>query len=156
MADKYTLTEQLQGWSQPKPLKTVRILDFLKGKRRWPEGRDIGEDYWDYKEAGELSGLSGTFVRKKEDTMDERNKFANRSERFQTKIDRDRRKELYITEKIKEMFDYDPREYGDSIDSSIIRKFSAEFDRLSLLEGERMAQGGIVSLNQMTQPIGYR
>ena len=156
MADKYTLTEQLQGWSQSEPAKTIRILDFLKGKRRWPESRLNEEDYYrGVKEAGELPGLSGTFVRKKEDTMDERNKFANRSERFQTKIDRDRRKELYVTEKIKEMFDYDPRKHGHNIDN-VIRKFAAEFDRLSLLEGERMAQGGIVSLNQMTQPIGYR
>ena len=155
MADKYTLTEQLQGWSQPDPTTGVKILDFLQGKRRWPKGRVISDSPYEGIDSGELSGLSGTFLRKKEDTMDERNKFANRSERFQTKIDRDRRKQLYITEKIKKMFDYDPREHGHSIDS-IVRKFSAEFDRLSLLEGERMAQGGIVSLNQMTQPIGYR
>ena len=155
MADKYTLTPQLEGIYRGEPTTGIKILDFLQGKRRWPKGRVISDSPYEGRAAGKLSGLDRTYLRKKEDTMDERNKFANRSERFQTKIDRDRRKELYVTEKIKEMFDYDPRKHGHNIDN-VIRKFAAEFDRLSLLEGERMAQGGIVSLNQMTQPIGYR
>ena len=73
MADKYTLTPQLEGMYKGKPTTGTRILDFLKGKRRWPESRLNEEDYYrGVKEAGELPGLSGTFVRKKEDTMDER------------------------------------------------------------------------------------
>ena len=155
MADKYVVTPQREGMYKGEPTTGVKILDFLQGQRRWPKGRVISDSPYISKSSGELSGLDRTYLRKKEDTMDERNKFANRSERFQTKIDRDRRKELYVTEKIKEMFDYDPRKHGHNIDN-IIQKFAAEFDRLSLLEGERMAQGGIVSLNQMTQPIGYR
>ena len=154
MADKYTLTEQRRGFSSPPT--TLKILDFLQGKRRWPKGRVISDSPYEGRDAGKLSGLYGTYLRKKEDTMDERNKFANRSERFQTKTDRDRRKELYITEKIKELREDEYYRYaGESIDT-LIQKFGDEFDRLSLLEGERMAQGGIVSLNQMTQPVGYR
>ena len=92
--------------------------------------------------------------------MDERNKFANRSERFQTKTDYDRRRIAYAENKFQEIIDStDSGKMRESLrynKDEYIQKFLDEFDRLSLLEGERMAQGGIVSLNQMTQPIGYR
>tara|TARA_R110000765_G_C18574150_1_gene565475 strand:- start:45 stop:527 length:483 start_codon:yes stop_codon:yes gene_type:complete len=160
MADKYTLTPQEEGVYRGEPTKTVKIIDWLKGKRRWPEGRNIGEDHWDWKEAGKLGGQSGTYVRQEEDTMDERNKFANRSERFQTKTDYDRRRIAYAENKFQEIINSTDsgkvRESYRYNKDDYIRKFLDEFDRLSLLEGERMAQGGIVSLNQLTQPIGYR
>jgi len=160
MADKYTLTEQLQGWSQPDPTTGVKILDFLQGKRRWPKGRVISDSPYISKSSGELSGLDRTYLRKKEDTMDERNKFANRSERFQTKTDYDRRRIAYAENKFQEIINSTDsgkvRESYRYNKDDYIRKFLDEFDRLSLLEGERMAQGGIVSLNQLTQPIGYR
>mgnify|MGYP003143211843 FL=1 len=156
MADKYTLTKQ--------PKKSIKILDFIEGKRRWPEARrdeflnDEGT-YTGIRGAGELPDLSGTFLRKKEDTIDERNKFANKSERFQTKTDYDRRRIAYAENKFQEIIDSTDsgkmRESYRYNKDDYIRKFLDEFDRLSLLEGERMAQGGIVSLNQMTRPIGY-
>ena len=160
MADKYTLTPQLQGIYKGKPTKGIKILDFLQGKRRWPKGRVISDSPYEGRDAGELSGIGGTFLRKKEDKMDERNKFANRSERFQTKTDYDRRRIAYAENKFQEIINSTDsgkvREGYRYNKDDYIKRFLEEFDRLSLLEGERMAQGGIVSLNQMTQPIGYR
>ena len=160
MADKYTLTPQLEGIYKGEPTTGIKILDFLQGKRRWPKGRVISHSPYEGRAAGKLSGLDRTYLRKKEDTMDERNKFANRSERFQTKTDYDRRRNAYAENKFNELIDRTDsgrmvRTY-EANKRLHIQKFLDEFDRLSLLEGERMAQGGIVSLNQMTQPIGYR
>ena len=160
MADKYVVTPQREGIYKGKPTIGARILDFLQGQRRWPKGRVISDSPYISKSSGELSGLDRTYLRKKEDTMDERNKFANRSERFQTKTDYDRRRIAYAENKFQEIIDGTDsgkvRESHRALKDDYIQKFLAEFDRLSLLEGERMAQGGIVSLNQMTQPIGYR
>ena len=160
MADKYVVTPQREGIYKGKPTKGIKILDFLQGKRRWPKGRIISDSPYEGRDAGELSGIGGTFLRKKEDTMDERNKFANRSERFQTKTDYDRRRNSYAENKFNELIDRTnsskmARSY-EANKSLHIQKFLDEFDRLSLLEGERMAQGGIISLNQLTRPIGYR
>jgi len=160
MADKYTLTPQLEGIYKGEPTTGIKILDFLQGQRRWPKGRVISDSPYISKSSGELSGLDRTYLRKKEDTMDERNKFANRSERFQTKTDYDRRRNAYAENKFNELIDRTDsgrmvRTY-EANKRLHIQKFLDEFDRLSLLEGERMAQGGIVSLNQMTRPIGYR
>ena len=160
MADKYVVTPQREGIYKGKPTIGARILDFLQGQRRWPKGRVISDSPYEGRAAGKLSGLDRTYLRKKEDTMDERNKFANRSERFQTKTDYDRRRNAYAENKFNELIDRTDsgkmaRTYRYNKDD-YIQKFLDEFDRLSLLEGERMAQGGIVSLNQMTQPIGYR
>ena len=163
MADKYVVTPQREGMYKEKPTIGARILDFLQGQRRWPKGRVISDSPYISKSSGELSGLDRTYLRKKEDTMDERNKFANRSERFQTKTDYDRRRIAYAENKFNEVMsrahesgsDKVIRSY-EAIKDEYIQKFLDEFDRLSLLEGERMAQGGIVSLNQMTRPIGYR
>ena len=160
MADKYVVTPQREGIYKGKPTIGARILDFLQGQRRWPKGRVISDSPYISKSSGELSGLDRTYLRKKEDTMDERNKFANRSERFQTKTDYDRRRIAYAENKFQEIIDGTDsgkvRESHRALKDDYIQKFLDEFDRLSLLEGERMAQGGIVSLNQMTQPIGYR
>ena len=160
MADKYVVTPQREGIYKGKPTIGARILDFLQGQRRWPKGRVISDSPYEGRDAGELSGIGGTFLRKKEDKMDERNKFANRSERFQTKTDYDRRRIAYAENKFQEIIDGTDsskvRESHLAWKDDYIQKFLDEFDRLSLLEGERMAQGGIVSLNQMTQPIGYR
>ena len=160
MADKYTLTPQLEGIYRGEPTTGIKILDFLQGKRRWPKGRVISDSPYEGRAAGKLSGLDRTYLRKKEDTMDERNKFANRSERFQTKTDYDRRRIAYAENKFQEIIDGTDsgkvRESHRALKDDYIQKFLDEFDRLSLLEGERMAQGGIVSLNQMTRPIGYR
>jgi len=160
MADKYTLTPQREGIYKGEPTTGTRILDFLQGKRRWPKGRVISDSPYEGRASGKLSGLDRFYLRKKEDTMDERNKFANRSERFQTKTDYDRRRIAYAENKFQEIIDStDSGKLRGSYrynKDDYIQKFLDEFDRLSLLEGERMAQGGIVSLNQMTQPIGYR
>ena len=160
MADKYVVTPQREGIYKGKPTIGARILDFLQGQRRWPKGRVISDSPYISKSSGELSGLDRTYLRKKEDTMDERNKFANRSERFQTKTDYDRRRIAYAENKFQEIIDGTDsgkvRESHRALKDDYIQKFLDEFDRLSLLEGERMAQGGIVSLNQMTRPIGYR
>ena len=160
MADKYVVTPQREGIYKGKPTIGARILDFLQGQRRWPKGRVISDSPYISKSSGELSGLDRTYLRKKEDTMDERNKFANRSERFQTKTDYHRRRIAYAENKFQEIIDGTDsgkvRESHRALKDDYIQKFLDEFDRLSLLEGERMAQGGIVSLNQMTRPIGYR
>ena len=160
MADKYTLTPQLEGIHHVRgPTTSVKILDFLKGKRRWPKGRVISDSPYEGRDPGELSGLGGTFLRKKERDVD----VANRSERFQTKTDYDRRRNAYVERKWDEVMSRVYESGSDkliqsyeAVKDSYIQKFLDEFDRLSLLEGERMAQGGIVSLNQMTQPVGYR
>ena len=160
MADKYVVTPQREGMYKEKPTIGARILDFLQGQRRWPKGRVISDSPYISKSSGELSGLDRTYLRKKEDTMDERNKFANRSERFQTKTDYDRRRIAYAENKFQEIIDGTDsskvRESHLAWKDDYIQKFLDEFDRLSLLEGERMAQGGIISLNQLTRPIGYR
>ena len=160
MADKYVVTPQREGMYKEKPTIGARILDFLQGQRRWPKGRVISDSPYISISSGELSGLDRTYLRKKEDTMDERNKFANRSERFQTKTDYDRRRIAYAENKFQEIIDGTDsgkvRESHRALKDDYIQKFLDEFDRLSLLEGERMAQGGIISLNQLTRPIGYR
>ena len=159
MADKYVLTPQRTGVHARETTTSAKILDFLQGQRRWPEGRVISDSPYEGRDPGKLSGLGGTFLRKKERDVD----VANRSERFQTKTDYDRRRNAYVERKWDEVMSrvYESgsdkliRSY-EAVKDSYIQKFLDEFDRLSLLEGERMAQGGIVSLNQMTQPVGYR
>ena len=65
MADKYTLTPQLEGIYRGEPTTGIKILDFLQGKRRWPKGRVISDSPYEGRAAGKLSGLDRTYLRKK-------------------------------------------------------------------------------------------
>tara|TARA_R110002020_G_C15771751_1_gene728233 strand:+ start:79 stop:528 length:450 start_codon:yes stop_codon:yes gene_type:complete len=149
MADKYTLTPQLEE-VYTDPGKILKIIDWLKGKRRWPKGYPGGE-----------LGLGKTYLRKKEDRLDEIEKFTfNKSERFQTKTDYDRRRNAYAEKKFQELLDRQDiswiREEYELNKDKYIQRYLGDFDRSSLLKGKRMAGGGIASLNYLTRPIGYR
>jgi hypothetical protein len=134
MAKKYVATKK----------KMSSILEWLSGQRKWPKDTDPKDLILS---AGKLTGLGSGYQRKRETKLDEIKKFSlGKGERFSTKLDRDRRKKVWVKEQVKEKVDKHPSLYDSPSQKSMLKeKFENEFDRQSLLKGKRNKKGGSVS-----------
>ena len=132
MAEKYVLTKK----------KLRPTLEWLSGQRKWP--KDTVMDLKDT--AGKLPGAGSGYQRKRETKLDEITKASDKSERFQTKTDRDRRKKAWVKEQVEKKVDKYPSLYDNkSGKERLEERFKDEFDRQSLLKGKRNKKGGTVS-----------
>ena len=137
MAKKYVLTKK----------KLKPLYGWLSGQRKWPKGRLDEEGYhMGVKEAGVLPGAGSGYQRKRETKLDEITKASDKSEKFQTKTDRDRRKKAWVKKQVKEKVDKWPVLFDNPNQKENLKeRFEDEFDRQSLLKGKRNKKGGTVS-----------
>ena len=137
MAEKYVVTKK----------KLKPLYGWLSGQRKWPKARFGEEGYsMGIKEAGVLPGAGSGYQRKRETKLDEITKASDKSERFQTKTDRDRRKKAWVKEQVKEHVDKWPVLFDNKSGKERLKeRFEDEFDRQSLLKGKRNKKGGSVS-----------
>tara|TARA_R110002051_G_scaffold320187_1_gene405184 strand:+ start:388 stop:837 length:450 start_codon:yes stop_codon:yes gene_type:complete len=143
MVNKYVLTRK----------KLRPTLEWLSGQRKWPEGRfEEGR----LTKAGAISGKWG-YQRKKVTKLDEITKASDKSEKFQTKTDRDRRKRAWVKEQTEKKVDKYPSLYKyESQKENLKEKLENEFDRQSLLKGKRNKKGGSVKTSKYSQGGGVR
>ena len=148
MVKKYVLTKK----------KMRPTLEWLSGQRKWPKARLDEEGYhMGVKEAGVLPGAGSGYQRKRETKLDEIMKASDKSERFQTKTDRDRRKKAWVKEQVEKKVDKYPSLYNNkSGKENLKERFEDEFDRQSLLKGKRNKKGGSVKTSKYSKGGGVR
>jgi len=132
MAKKYVLTKK----------KMRPTLEWLSGQRKWPKDTEPNMIL----SAGVLPGAGRDYQRKQETKLAEITKASDKSEKFQTKTDRDRRKKAWVKEQVKENVDKWPVLFDNKSGKERLKeRFEDEFDRQSLLKGKRNRTGGTVS-----------
>ena len=132
MAEKYVLTKK----------KLRPTLEWLSGQRKWPKDTKLDMIL----SAGVLPGAGRGYQRKQETKLAEITKASDKSEKFQTKTDRDRRKKAWVKKQVKEKVDKWPVLFDNPNQKENLKeRFEDEFDRQSLLKGKRNRTGGTVS-----------
>ena len=132
MAKKYVLTKK----------KLKPLYGWLSGQRKWPKDTKLDMILG----AGVLPGAGSGYQRKQETKLAEITKASDKSEKFQTKTDRDRRKKAWVKKQVKEHVDEWPVLFDNPNQKENLKeRFEDEFDRQSLLKGKRNKKGGTVS-----------